>query len=56
MKKVIERKDLMSKTDYAKKYKLSRITVDKRINEGILVVERISGTDYIRLKFDLVPG
>ena len=40
----------MSKTDYSKKYNVSRPTIDKMIEEGKLVVENISGTDYIRLE------
>ncbi len=40
----------MSKTDYSKKYNVSRPTIDKMIEEGKLVVEQISGTDFIRLK------
>ena len=50
MKRVIVRKDLMTKSDYAKKYNVSRPTIDKYIEEGRLVVEQISGTDYIRLE------
>jgi DNA-binding GntR family transcriptional regulator len=50
MKRVIERKDLMSKSEYSKQYGVNRMTIDKLIEEGKLVVERISGVDYIRLK------
>jgi hypothetical protein len=50
MKKVIVRHDLMKKIEYAKKYNLSRPTVDKKIEEGLLVVERIGETDYIKVK------
>jgi len=50
MKRVIIRRDLMSKTDYSKKYNVSRPTIDKMIEEGKLVVESISGTDFIRLE------
>ncbi len=52
MKKVIERKDLMSKSEYSKQYGINRVTIDRMINEGRLSVERISGIDYIRLTFD----
>jgi len=50
MKKIIIRNDLVKKSDYSKKYGINRVTIDKMINEGTLTVERISGTDYIRLK------
>ena len=50
MKRIIIRKDLMKKSDYSKNYKINRVTLDKLINEGNLVVEQISGTDYIRLE------
>ena len=50
MKRIIERKDLMSKMEYSKQYNINRVTIDKLIEEGKLVVERISGVDYIRLK------
>ena len=49
MKRVIERKDLMSKSEYSKKYGINRVAIDKKINDGDLVVERISGVDYIKL-------
>ena len=44
----------MSKMDYSRKYGINRVSIDKMIEDGKLVVERISGTDYIQLKFDLV--
>ena len=50
-KKIIHRNDLMSKKDYSLKYGISRPTIDKKIDNGELVVERISGVDYIRLNF-----
>ncbi|MBK5202122.1 MAG: hypothetical protein JJE45_00170 [Prolixibacteraceae bacterium] len=50
MKRIIERKDLMSKMEYSKQYNINRVAIDKLIEEGRLVVERISGVDYIRLK------
>jgi hypothetical protein len=53
MKRVIERKDLMSKSEYSKQYGINRVAVDKLIEEGKLVVERISGVDYIRLKAEV---
>ena len=49
MKRITVRNDLMKKSEYSKKYGLSRPTIDKRINEGSLHVERIGTTDYIRL-------
>lgn len=49
MKRIIERKDLMSKMDYSRKYGVNRVAIDKMIEDGKLVVERISGVDYIRL-------
>jgi hypothetical protein len=49
MKRIIVRKDLMSKSDYSRKYGVSRATLDKQIEDGMHIVERISGTDYIRL-------
>lgn len=53
MKRIIERKDLMSKMEYSQKYNINRVAIDKLIEEGELVVERISGVDYIRLKTDV---
>jgi hypothetical protein len=50
MKRIIERKDLMSKSEYSRQYGINRMAVDKLIEEGKLVVERISGVDYIRLR------
>jgi len=50
MKRDIIRDDLMKKIEYAKKYNLSRPTIDKKIEEGKLVVERIGETDYIKIK------
>ena len=49
MKRRIVRNDLMSKSDYSKKYGVNRVAIDKMINNGDLVVEHISGTDYIRI-------
>lgn len=40
----------MNKQEYSKQYGISRPTIDKKIKDGELVVERISGIDYIRLK------
>lgn len=50
MKRIIIRKDLMKKSDYANKYGINRVTLDKKIEQGDLVVERISGTDYVRIQ------
>lgn len=52
MKRIIERKDLMSKSEYSKQYGINRVAIDKMIEEGKLIVERISGVDYIRLSID----
>jgi hypothetical protein len=50
MKKIILRNDLMKKSEYAKKYSINRPKLDRMIENGELVVERISNTDYVRLK------
>ena len=50
MKRMIIRKDLMKKSDYSKRYNINRVTLDKEIQDGKHVVERISGTDYIRVE------
>lgn len=50
MKKILIRTDLMKKIDYAKQYGYSRPTIDKKINDGELHVERIGTTDYIKIK------
>lgn len=49
MKKVIRRPDLMKKMNFSKQYGIDRVTLDKRIKLGLIPVERIDGTDYIRL-------
>ena len=49
MKRVIIRKDLMKKQNYAKHYGVSRPTLDKMISDGLVSVEHIDGTDYIVL-------
>jgi len=49
MKKVIRRPDLMKKANFSKKYGVNRVTLDKQIKTGLVPVERIDGTDYIRL-------
>jgi len=49
MKKKIIRKDLMSKSEYSKQYGISRPTVDKKIENGELVVEVISGVEYVKI-------
>ena len=48
--KIIIRNDLMKKKEYSIQYGISRPTIDKMIKDGDLCVERISGTDYIKLK------
>ena len=50
MRRIIVRNDLMSKSDYSKKYNISRPTIDRLINSGILAVEEISGTHFIKVK------
>lgn len=50
MKKVKVRKDLLSKSEFSKRYNKSRPTIDKMIESGELEVEEISGTDYIRIQ------
>lgn len=52
MKRVVLREDLMKKSNYSKQYGINRVTLNKMINEGKLIVERIDGTDYIRLTSD----
>jgi len=54
MKRIKIRKDLVSKTEYSKRYKLNRVRLDIMIENGDLQVERISGTDYILLKKDSI--
>jgi hypothetical protein len=46
----ITRTDLMSKQEYHKEYGIPRPTIDKLIKDGKLIVEHISGTDYIKIK------
>lgn len=50
MKKIKIRTDLMSKSEYSKKFNLSRVTIDKMIESGTLSVEEISGIHYIKIK------
>ena len=47
---MIIRNDLIKKADYSRKYKINRVKLDQLIQDGKLVVEQISGTDYIRLE------
>jgi hypothetical protein len=54
MKRVKIREDLLSKSEYSKRYNLNRVRIDKMIESGEVSVERISGTDYIILKKDLI--
>lgn len=49
MKRVIIRKDLIKKAEYSKRYGVNRPKLDKMIEDGLLVVERISNTDYVRI-------
>ena len=49
MKKLIIRKDLLSKMEYSKRYGINRVKIDQMINDGLLVVERIAGIDYIKI-------
>lgn len=49
MKRIIVRNDLMSKSDYSKKYNINRATLDAWIKTGKVVVEEISGKHYIKL-------
>ncbi len=47
MRRIKIRNDLMSKSDYSKKYKINRVKLDELINSGNLAVEEISGKHYI---------
>ena len=49
MKRITIRTDLMSKSEYSKKYLISRPTIDKMKDKKEIRVERISGTDYIKI-------
>jgi hypothetical protein len=49
MKRITVRNDLMSKSNYSKKFMISRPTIDSRIKDGTLAIERIDGVDYIKL-------
>ena len=50
MKRITIRTDLISKSNYAKKYMISRPTIDTKIKNGELAIERIDGIDYIKIK------
>ena len=50
MKRITIRTDLISKSNYAKKYMISRPTIDTKIKNGELAIERIDGVDYIKIK------
>jgi hypothetical protein len=50
MKRITVRNDLMSKSNYSKKFMISRPTIDTRIKNGELAIERIDGVDYIKLR------
>ena len=39
----------MSKSEYSKQYGISRPTIDKKIENGELVVEVISGVEYVKI-------
>lgn len=49
-KRIKIRTDLLSKTEYSKRYSVSRPTIDAMIQDGRVRVERISGKDYICIK------
>lgn len=49
MRKIIVRKDLMSKSEYSKQFNVSRPVIDQRIKDGDLTVEEISGKHYIKI-------
>lgn len=49
MKRKIIRNDLMNKSEYSQKYGINRVTLDKMIDDGKLIIEVISGKEYIRL-------
>lgn len=49
MKRITVRNDLMSKSNYSKKFLISRPTIDTKIKNGELSVERIDGIDYIKI-------
>lgn len=50
MKRIIIRHDLMKKSEYSKKYNINRVSLDKKIKNGELAVEEISGTQYVKIK------
>lgn len=54
MKIIKVRKDLVSKSEFSKRYNINRVRIDKMIDSGEVSVERISGTDYIILKRDRI--
>lgn len=39
----------MSKSDYSRKYNINRVKLDEMIEGGLLTVEEISGTHYIKI-------
>jgi hypothetical protein len=49
MKRITIRTDLISKSNYSKKFMISRPTIDSKIKNGELSIERIDGVDYIKL-------
>ena len=50
MKRITIRTDLMSKSNYAKQFNISRPTIDTKIKNGELAIERIDGVDYIKIR------
>lgn len=49
-KKIRIRHDLLSKSDYSRRYGIARPTIDAMIERGEIKVERISGIDYVSIK------
>ena len=50
MRKIIRRDDLLNKSQYSKQYGVNRVSLDKMIEDGKLIVEEISGIHYIKIK------
>lgn len=49
-KRIRIRHDLLSKSDYSRRYGVTRPTIDAMIERGEIKVERISGIDYVSIK------
>ncbi len=47
-RKIIVRRNLVNKTEFSKRYNVSKPTIDAMIARGDLVCEEISGKLYIR--------